>query len=85
MIKQKRLECFGTANSSDACLQCPDNSECAEITCASPKDDEVKEGKTMRKIPRALKVLLFPLQPVLTVLWIVGWTCKVIGERKERR
>lgn len=28
MTNKKRLECFGTATSQDACLQCPDNNEC---------------------------------------------------------
>ena len=28
------LECFGHANTLDACLQCPDNRECAAITCS---------------------------------------------------
>lgn len=29
-----RFECFGNANSSDTCLQCPDNEECAKVTCS---------------------------------------------------
>jgi len=28
----KRLECFGTANMSDCCAQCPDNNECVDET-----------------------------------------------------
>jgi len=27
-----RLECYGTANTSDCCMQCPDNEECVKET-----------------------------------------------------
>jgi hypothetical protein len=35
-----RLECFGDANTSDACLQCPDNNECATLTCSKVEKQE---------------------------------------------
>ena len=41
MNKTKKLECFGTANMSDACSQCPDNEECATETC---KKDDLKSA-----------------------------------------
>lgn len=32
LTTQKKLDCFGTANTSDCCLQCPDNEKCAVET-----------------------------------------------------
>jgi hypothetical protein len=32
MADKQRLKCFGDANMSDACSQCPDNKECVEET-----------------------------------------------------
>jgi hypothetical protein len=34
---KETLECFGTANMSDCCAQCPDNEECAKETMRRQK------------------------------------------------
>jgi len=35
-----RLECFGTANMSDACAQCPDNEKCVRETMRRADESE---------------------------------------------
>jgi hypothetical protein len=46
--KKKRLPCFGDANMSDACAQCPDNEECVEETLKRPAKPAF--GKQVEKI-----------------------------------
>ena len=43
--RKKRFECFGDANSSDACLQCLGNDECAEETSRRYENRKLEEGK----------------------------------------
>lgn len=42
-MTEKHLECFGTANMSDACCQCKDNEACSEETIQRCKKPEMNE------------------------------------------
>jgi hypothetical protein len=37
----------------------------------------------MREIARKIAVLL--VFPIVTALWLLGWVCYVVGERKEAK
>lgn len=39
MSEKQKLECFGTANMSDCCAQCPDNSVCTDETIRRFKEE----------------------------------------------
>jgi len=47
-MNEDRLECFGDANMSDACAQCPDNEECVRETIRRWKQEKLRSK--IRKI-----------------------------------
>ncbi len=52
--KESRFACFGTANSSDTCMQCPDNTPCAEETITQFK--KAKSAQANATVNKKVKI-----------------------------
>jgi len=81
MSKTERLECFGTANFSDACCQCPDNEECVKETYRREKEKrgDVMSESHVEKVNRIIERMRISLRGygALTPLQIEDILCIV--------
>ncbi len=50
MKRKDRLPCYGDANTSDACSQCPDNDLCVKETVRNWRKAKPAFGKHVEKI-----------------------------------